>query len=490
MNRLKFLKHELIGTPLTPQNEQERLWQEWSRNHNPLLSPSIMSFTERHLNHFCVGSDPEFMLRMGRDKMAAYSAGLKVGLAAGCDQNERLVELRPYPSVSVMEHVTGILSTLRWLRRTSGNVVNACAWRAGGFWKGDSLGGHVHFGRKRPTRTEEVAALDGLARVLKRSGLFPVFEWDRRIQGDDLNQHYGAPGDFRKQQHGYEYRSLPSWLQSPTTAFISICSSKLAVLDPSITTTWKDNKDETVNRQLLRGLAKLFKSRDDDAYVLYHLLTCTGDNVFLVDHEGDFAPAWGLANAAAQHVVEEEAFILPACICPEPEEVVEMQNHLLNGAVLEFKKYPPRFRTSIPPAYQWLPRVVNTGRRAGFGDLIHNLVKHSTSHVNLDHHNGDFISVNGYLPSVWSPMEHALLKKYAGNTRINSENSERATGKTIISVPRHLCQAGAITGLRAILTKSGLFPLWTVDEVQEDSFAKWLKTHTKTHKIFKGWRTL
>jgi hypothetical protein len=491
MNRLKYLKNVLMGPVEAPATEEEAKWHEWATVHAPLRSPSLSSLTGRHLNHFCVGSDPEFALADGHGHIVgAYNCGLKVGLAAGCDQNERLVELRPWPSVSVVEHVAGILTALRWMHRTMPPETRTFPWRAGAFYAGDGLGGHVHFGRKRPTRTEETAALDGLANALKASGLFPVDEWNRRMQGDERAQQYGRPGDVRIQKHGYEYRSLPSWLQSPTTAFIAVAASKLAVLDPSITVNWSAKVPSVMGRDLLRGLAKLFKSRDDDAYVLYHLLTQRGDTVFDVDYRGNFAPAWGFEAGGndARHLKAEESFILPDLICPEPEEVVEMRNHLLLGYPLTFTKYPPNFRTELPDGnYQWVPLHVHPGRRSGFGDLVHNLVTHRHMPIIWDHTNHSPLQINGPLPHLWNRDEIDLFRRYCPGALINN-NAIRDGRDTVISVPRDLTQTGTISGLRAILLQSGLFPVWTVEDVKANSFADWKEKHSKMLGTQKFWR--
>src|SRR5581483_4609146 len=61
-------------------------------------------------------------------------------------------------------------------------------------------------------------------------------EMAERRGGDRLGQHYGMPGDFRLQTHGYEYRTFPSWLDSPALAFISITLAKLCVHCPGLVT--------------------------------------------------------------------------------------------------------------------------------------------------------------------------------------------------------------------------------------------------------------
>lgn len=474
-----------MGQPVDPSSFKEQQALVWASTHEPLMSPSAFSASGRHLNHFCVGSDPEFCFANpfgGEGKVDAVSCGMKVGLAAGCDQNERLIELRPWPSVSVVEHVAGILTALRWMYRVYNRYALAYNWRSGAYFAGDGLGGHVHFGRKRPTRTEEVTALDGLARALKMTGLFPLSEWNVRMRGDRLHQIYGQPGDFRVQRHGYEYRSLPSWLQSPVVAFTAVASSKLAVLDPVITTSWPEKIPMSSARHLLRGLAKLYKSRDDDAYILYHLLTRDGDAVFNVAHSADFAPAWGFVKEGEPDPTD--AFtILPACIAPHPSEIDEMLQHLLEGVPLTFKALPAAFVAAIPKEYSWVPTYAVTGRHSGFGDLIHNLVTFRGMECYWNYGNGNQFNVSGDVPSRWSRADRALLRKYYPAINIKSD------GKGLgITVPKCLCQTDTIAGLRAILTKTGLFPIWTVDSVRSDSYRKWSDEHPVQQQTLSGWR--
>jgi hypothetical protein len=487
MNRHELLKDILSGRTTEPRTAQEVVLWEWCTLHSPLASPNTFSGTGRYLNHFCVGSDPEFSLVRPEDgtRIEAFNTGLKVGLATGVDQNERLVELRPYPSVSVVEHVAGILTDLRWCFRVYNRYMAAMYWRAGAYFAGDGMGGHVHFGRKRPTRVEEVAALDGLARALKNTGLFPIREWDRRMQGDERRQRYGLPGDFRVQKHGYEYRSLPSWLQSPKVAFIALACSKLAILDPAITTTWNHVWHVEDARNALRGLAKLYKGRDDDAYILYHLLTEQGDNVFLVDHTGDFAAAWGIDRRIVSPK-EEWNYILPACIEPNSSEIKEIHDHLLLGTQLQFQFVEPNFVFEIPAkfGYTWVPAFVSPRRFSGFGDLLHNLVTHKDAPIMWEYGNHDEMKIVGGAVNTWTAKEVAFVKEFYPDCQINKGGSL----ETWLVVPRCLCQAQTITSLRDLLLHSGLFPIWTVDTVQPDSFAKWLTERPKATE-FKIWRS-
>lgn len=482
MNRHETLRRLLLGEPV---DASEKEFQ-WATIHEPLLSPSMLSLKGRRLNHFCVGSDPEFSLKDRDDlKIDAYSAGLRVGLVAGCDQNERLVELRPWPSPSVVEHVAGILTALRWMVRVYNASVGQYKWRAGAYFAGDGMGGHIHFGRKRPTRAQEIKGLDALAKVLLHAGLFPENEWKRRIAGDQRGQRYGAYGDFRIQAHGYEYRTLPSWLQSPTTAFVVLAASKLTVLDPSLVENWESRNIEH-SRHLLRGLAKYYKSRDDDAYLLYHVLTMEGDVPFLVDYARDFAHAWGITR---ERDLSDAGVILPASIPPTKDEVAEIQEHLLTGIPLTFRKTAPVFPTRVPRDYTWIPSFQGGGRHHGFGDLLHNMVVANAHMFNLAYAADNRLHVQGEVVRRWNGSERALLTRYDPLAEIRPIVRAGGSGPSTLMVPRPLCEAQTIAGFRAILFNSGLFPLWTVKDVTADSYNLWLKAHPHDRGTT-AWRTL
>lgn len=477
---LSISKHEQLRSFLKGQSLPSN---DWATIHKPLLSPFLFTRTGRHLNRFCVGSDPEFAFRERNAHVNAYSLGLRVGLAAGCDQNERIAELRPWPSVSVVEHITGIMSALRWMWRAYPHV-QSYRWRAGAFFDQDGLGGHVHFGRKRPTREAEVIALDGLTRTLRCTGIFPLTEWDHRIRGDNHRQQYGNYSDIRPQRHGYEYRTMPSWLQSPSVAFLVVAASKLAILEPEVTAHWDEvGTEEARNR--IRGLAKLYRGRDDDAYVLYHILTRNGDEVFNVIYDVDFAENWGFRRGVQDRMAD--AIILPSCIRPTTNEIQEMQEHLLSGTPLTFKREQPEFKTTLPNEnYIWACNAIAAGRHPGFGDLIHNLVFHRNYIVSLEYTASDVFSICGFSERAITFQEIQVLKKYCPWARLNDAGG---MNETYLTIPKSLCQTSTIAGLRAILLNTGIFPIWTVETVEEDSMSKWLASRKMPNKTLK-WRTL
>lgn len=482
--KIEFLREYLKTGQLDPSHKAFR----WATEHLPLKSPYIFNPTGRRLNHFCIGSDPEFCFvnpyKVGR-KATAYDLGLKVGLAAGCDQNERLVELRPSPSTSVVTHVAGILASLRWMWRTYFHNISPYMLRAGAFFDGDGIGGHVHFGRKRPTRSAEIVALDGLASVLTSAGLFSTHEWTLRQNGDTHHQRYGLPSDYRIQRHGYEYRSLPSWLQSPKVAFIVLATSKLVVLDPSVAVNWTTCEPQAA-RDKLRGLAKLYRSVDDDAYILYHVLTESGDQVFEVRLTDDFSGAWGLSRTF--HPVEDEKEqILPAMIEPTSGEVIEIQEHLLRNQPLAFKLEPKSFRSSLPPKYRWVPHLEAPGRRSGFGDLIHNLVIHADIPVRFDQTNRGIGEIYGGVSKLWKPKDRrVIVETILPSVRFPHESERTLT----VRVPREMCQTKTISAMRSLLVDSGLFPIWTVEKIQENDAKDFLTKYNQEAKGAKNWKEI
>src|SRR5882757_1603280 len=364
--------------------EVKERWTKKFDSYAPALSGEL-KLNGRRINNFMVGSDPEFCFvdptRLTQ-KVAASHFGMRPALAMGADQNQRLVELRPAPAVSVVEHVAGILSALRWMVRIYPNCI-PYQWRAGAYFAGDGLGGHVHFGRKRNTRDDEIEGLDGLARTFRILNLFPNDEWRRRSNGDERHQIYGAYGDYRKQAHGYEYRTLPSWLTSPVLAFTVITASKLVVLDPSVTKNWSAKPSMNQALRNLCNLAKLYAGRDDDALILLDLIQknrllpygCPGSGALC------FKEAWGFSPMPE---LDREAFgVVPAMIDPAPEEVVHMHEFLTKGTPLTFYKAKTNFVKDVPKGYIWMYPGVPQIARAGIGDFFHDLVVSNQSTFNI-----------------------------------------------------------------------------------------------------------
>ncbi|WP_276351453.1 putative amidoligase domain-containing protein [Cohnella caldifontis] len=173
-----------------------------------------------------LGADPEFVLRAGDGKLVPASRYLPPGGAAGCDSVVRrgirhwvLAELRPAPAEEPAELAASIRRLLAAAARRIGTGADP-AWLAGA-WPvpGLPLGGHIHFSGVALTG-ERLRALDNAVALPLRL-LEPLGAAARRPR-------YGALGDFRRQPHGFEYRTPPSWLVSRRLAAGVLALAKIA----------------------------------------------------------------------------------------------------------------------------------------------------------------------------------------------------------------------------------------------------------------------
>lgn len=462
--------------------ERKQRWEERLLFNLDAEDPPILHEGGRRLNNFCIGSDPEFVFtsKGSNHKMNGSDLGLKPGLAAGSDQNLRLIELRGWPSTSVIEHVAGLLSSLRWMYRLYPNVRNY-GWRAGAWYDGDGIGGHVHFGRKRTSRPEEILGLDGLAKVFRILGIFNNAEWDKRSAGDARGQRYGSYGDFRVQLHGYEYRCLPSWLSSPAQAFLCIAASKLVIFDPEMTMNWGSQQLDPLKAvDRLKRLAQYYCGQDDDAWILKHLLARKGgmEQAFLF--HPDFKKFWGF-DPLKDLTKKVESSIMPACIAPEKSDCKEILDNIVEGKALTFVEKSPTFKNTLPPDYFWMyqnsPRNVGRG---GVGDLMTNLVGHQSSPIQLIF--SDDFSISRDLIATWTPEDFAKAKCLIPRFRTTMS----AEYPRSIWISREMTLVGGIKQTREFLLRSGLFPLWTVDSVKETSIREWLTSRKKVIKVVKS----
>ncbi len=173
-----------------------------------------------------LGADPEFILLSKEGKIVPATRYFPPDGAAGCDsvrvKGEKrwpLVELRPRPSVDPEK----VLSEMRRLlcvaaKRTAGASLS---WRAGALpVPGLPLGVHIHLSGVALT-SERLRALDNAVGLTLRL-LEPPLAARRRPK-------YGTLGDVRRQPHGgFEYRTPPSWLVSPSLALGVIALAKVA----------------------------------------------------------------------------------------------------------------------------------------------------------------------------------------------------------------------------------------------------------------------
>ena len=421
------------------------------------------SSQRRYVNRFKLGADPEFVFfdRYEGSRIDAAHLGMKQGLAFGADNNGRLTEIRPYPSRSALKVCASILNTLRWLAVRHPEV-SKYEMQAGAFLHGDGIGGHVHFGRKRPHREREIAALDVISEMLWPAAGYSSDDIRHRRDGDRLGQHYGMPGDFRLQNHGYEYRTFPSWLGSPALAFLTITLAKLAVYNPELLLGISNYRGTpSLQTKRLINFLSYYKDVDDDALLACYLLR----NSFPKHQSGDFKPLWGIGKGSTK----PPGFI-PSAIPPSNEDIQELFQSFLTGATLQEKPPSLTWTPSDPPkGYRMMIQGVSTTLHKGLGELIWDICvddKYRTTVTGMGRSSGVALHIS---PELYKILDIKRLKSLPIPCHRSLDIAGRAIG--IFCNWREGEKAKEVR--KALL--SGVFPMWQIRNVAQDSLMVWEK---------------
>lgn len=450
----------LKGDPCGVTAERAQRWLDKMYSLNPILSVPTQL---RLLNRFPVGADPEFMF-LGESSgevqgVPATDLGFKTGLAYGADVNGRLAELRPKPSRFGLRVVASLLATLRWLAYLNPKTTYLI-WKAGAYSQRDGLGGHIHFGRKRASRGKEIKALDKLTASLYRSNVFSKTEGEHRKR----HTEYGKFGDYRLQTHGYEYRVLPSWLDSPWMAYFTIVVAKLAVYDPELVTAWRDAGE---GGSRLKALLAYFKSRDDDAHIAYHALARWGLPRFF---GGDFKGRWGVDFTYNQG--KQDVSVLPPYIVPTDKEVQEMFTHLTEATPL----LPNRPKLSwtpsrIPPGFESIIAVTKTAGQIGLGELIWDLCTWKNIPVTVQGSTEHTFYISSTL---------AKLLPHNWKERVSGDVGVFGSAHLHIRIPREMREWRLIATTKKLLTD--LFPIWRMQDASREKAVDWFNKEAKIQK--------
>lgn len=426
--------------------------------------PSGFSEQRRYVNRFKLGADPEFIFHNGESRVDARNLDLAQGLAFGMDNNGRLTELRPYPSRSALRVTASLLATLRWLALIHPKTLDY-DWCSGAFLCGDGLGGHVHFGRKRPSRELEVKALDVIEDELLAIKAYPLAEVMRRRQGNDNghNHPYGLPGDIRHQMHGYEYRTFPSWLDSPELAFLTITLSKLVVHNPGLAQGYGVLNSMDRHYQRVKNLLAYYKDIDDDARLALMLVS----KKFPVHAGGDFKKRWGIPNLVPEGAPKVK--FVPSSIKPDSTDVLEMFDYLQGKGPLVFRIPTPTWGPLVPiPTYKMVISDVATYGAKGLGELLWDIVTHESqpyAFVNAREPGTKYFSIPfklaNQLPKNWHNITDHKIGTHEGNEKwIYSYEPNR--------------QGPKFSECRQLLLGT-IFPFWRIGEVKPDSILQWKK---------------
>lgn len=318
-------------------------------------------------------------------------------------------------------------------------------------------------------------ALDTLTHWLFEAGVFSRQDAITRIQRSDGHGGYGRLSDLRRQAHGYEYRTMPSWLDSPWLAFFVLTLCKLAVYDPSLLPVLGRNvRFNAMPSALLVNLLRFYKHSDDDAALAYTLLLEQG-----VPHydRTDFRARWGVFPPARSY---KDVKIIPSVIHATPEEITEMHMALRLRRVPEPVTLDPTWSPAfLPDGYLYVPSVVETHHAPGFGELVVGLACHrDTPQPGLAGytHGSQSVSISntmvGSLPKNW---REEFGKAFPGTSFTSSSDHKQIRFSSGINWLRYR------SGLRDWLCT--YFPYWRVEDVRENSLAEFLSIHKKASAL-------
>lgn len=212
-----------------------------------------------------LGSDPEFLLvnEAGRPMNAAHHIIRRNG-KFGTDGCASTAELRPDPALEPWDAAENVRKVLVLGARTYPEAARF-AWRAGSAYREHPTGGHLHFGHRDFDVRSESPAVDPLqlisetveARRARGMALSRARQHKVKVMGRLLDTHlaplvmlmedpreararrggtprsylsYGHLGDVRTDvAHGFEYRTLPSFIATPATTLCVFALAKLLV---------------------------------------------------------------------------------------------------------------------------------------------------------------------------------------------------------------------------------------------------------------------
>jgi len=478
---------ELIYT-LTHGADPSRVKTEWLEMRRPRPLAELPTHPKL-VNHFAVGADPELQIwHEQHGTVNAESARLHTGLAFGADLSGRQAELRPAASRWALAVVGSTLQELRFLVLH----VERSGWRGTELraapWDGrDGFGGHVHFGRKLlALRQREVAALDAAYISLAKLG---VFNWDGIRLRQRSRGGYGMPGDIRPQVHGYEYRSFPTWLDSPWLAYFVLTLSKLLVVRPELADALRNANQLDWAKQgeeLLKNVFAYFQGMDDDARMVLWLLDSLGFPRYI---GGNIRPRWGLEKTPA---MAQRVDIYPPCIAATPLELKELWVHFTQRKPLEWKAANVSWANSrLAGGFVPLLGLVSTHGLIGIGEICWDLCCHAGIAVGIGITGGDERQSTDVLVS------SALASKLVANWR--AELAQRAPGlrgveveavrSISLKIGHRLRQNDQIANARRMLT-CGVFPVWKAGAESEAEAEEFRKRNNPVRKGLWGIKEL
>ncbi|WP_164491717.1 putative amidoligase domain-containing protein [Staphylospora marina] len=182
------------------------------------------------VDRIVLGADPEFVMKTPDGNLVIASRYVPIRGKVGCDaiwigqnRNQKpLFELRPEPTPDPKTLVVRMYQALLYCAKKTRHV--QCKWLAGSLpHPGFPIGGHIHFSGILPDFK--------LLRALDNYLTLPL-TLAEDAKGIKRRPKYGFLGDFRYQEHGgFEYRTPPSWLVSPTLTKGVLAAAKVIAVN-------------------------------------------------------------------------------------------------------------------------------------------------------------------------------------------------------------------------------------------------------------------
>lgn len=416
------------------------------------------SATPRLVNRFALGADPEFVFSTFKGGyFHAERLGMNTILPFGCDMAGRQAELRAHSSRFALEVIASLVDALRWIPRFY--ATQELLWLAQPYMANDGVGGHVHFGRKRPTRELEIDILDAGMHLLSATGVFD----DEGTAERRRQTKFGGTGDIRLQSHGYEYRSYPTWLSSPWQAYFTVVASKLmlhfGVRIPPI------RGKEGI--QLL-NLFRMYRYLDDDAAIALRAYHLKG----LPEHDATcFKERWGVKerdNLEKLYGELSKDYFFPLSLIPEETTKQELFSAFVSGAVLPVRR----------PVATWKP--FNLGK--GFQNVKvqpHIFELPNVAQGLVSKHYAVTLSRSDREPSVVIICRKNLLdtrriRQVIGSIGVHVDFLESQSLEMNIQVPRGLLEArNQVRLFRDIISDTTLFPICEGEKLELVNWAVW-----------------
>lgn len=480
-----WTKPQDVQAPWTELVDSQRLERWYRKLYTPNEQPLVGG--GRLVNHFMLGADPEFVFHTAEGRVDARGLNLKAGPAFGADNNGRLVELRAHPSRHALEVLASLWLAMRWMPVYHPDTLHY-AWRGGSYFENDGLGGHIHFGRKREKlREREVGALDRITHLLFVSNVFDREEGRMRVQratGAPPGHPYGALGDVRKQPHGFEYRTLPSWIDNLWQAYFTLVLSKLVVAFPeSVPVLCQADGSITAEqaRNQLRLLLAYYAPLDDDARLAYAILVRNG----FPTHAGgtDIKVSWGIFSDSpfGGPAKVKAPDVLPITVPPRPEDLQELADAMFIGRIPEEPGLEPTWHpNSLPAGYLHAINFVDTKVAPNLGEVAMRYCFHKS-------HKAAFANPGGTNWLVRFPIS-AMNKLY--NTpdfkaRFHDMFDCRGDGGVLYVNCSKDVQLDKMLEIIDAASDLNCLPVWRVNKVTADSvklFAEYLKSDVRTDK--------